>query len=213
VTSTGDRFEALSGRCGLGEPSNGILDSNKNAWFEPTPWTSADGRSWQPAGTVSPFGRGATVTGVASHGGRQVAIGVAPPSAGQGPAASSAASLEPAAWVSDDGLAWRRLPGLPEPPCDPATCSDVGAWGGFRTIAASDAGWLILSFGSRAWTSADGLAWEPLHDSPRPWFGYFPPLAAMSSELIVMGSESSGQGGVDDPRFYYPVAIGTILGP
>jgi hypothetical protein len=201
TVATGDRFVALRGPCqeGIGALSAGIeAGSLLQRFDEPIPWTSTDGLHWKPAATVSPFGSGSTITGVASRGGRQVAIGVAPPAgAGPGP------SLAPAVWVSDDGLAWRRLPALPEAPCDSTTggCS----WAtGFRTIVASDPGWLILAFdsSSMAWTSADGLDWEPLHGQPAIWGGYLPPVVALGSDLVVVSA--IGQ---------QSIAIGAILGP
>jgi hypothetical protein len=200
MTSTGDGFVALSGPCGGGATINDRPDSLYNQRStEPIPWTSADGLSWQRAATVSPFGPGATITGVASRGGRHVAIGVARRDVGQ---ASAIAAFESAVWVSDDGLAWRRIEPLPEAP----TVSGVNAWVfGYRTIVSSDAGWLIETWFNNNWTSADGLAWEPLHGVPSIFFGYFPPVPAMDSDLIAVGSTPGGTGA--------GVLIGTILKP
>jgi hypothetical protein len=201
VVARGDGFVALGGTCGTDRSAtvNGIgADSLLRTFAEPIPWTSTDGQTWRRAATASPFGSGSTILGVASHGDRQVAIGLAPP-VGGGTGAN--ALLESAVWVSDDGLAWRRLPLLPEAP----TSLGASSWGtGFRTIVASDAGWLITAFDSSgmAWTSRDGLAWKPLHGQPTIWGGYLPPVVALGSDVIVVGA--IGQEGV---------AIGTILGP
>jgi hypothetical protein len=204
VVAKGDQLVALSGPCGKGAAFTvaGIDASSLAQRFdEPIPWTSTDGLGWQPAATTSPFGSGSTIFGVASRGGRQVAIGVAPP-VGGGPAATSA--LESAVWVSDDGLAWRRLPKLSEAPTIPDVDGSPTIGVGFRTIVANDAGWLILAFdsSSMAWTSADGLAWKPLHGQPWVSGGYLPPVVALSSDLILAA-------GIGHDR----VAIGTILRP
>ena len=199
VTSTGDGFVALSGPCGNGATIDGRPDTlYQNRSTEPIPWTSTDGLSWRRAATVSPFGPMATITGVASHGGRQVAIGVARRDAAQ---TSDITAFEAAAWVSDDGLAWRRIQALPEAP----TVVGVDGWAtGYRTIASSDAGWLIETWFNNIWTSADGLAWQPLHGAPNIFGGYFPPVPAMDSDLVAVGSKNGGsQAGV---------ALGTILG-
>jgi hypothetical protein len=201
VVARGDGFVALGGPCGTdgSVTLDGIaLDSFLQRLEEPIPWTSTDGQTWRRAATASPFGSGSTILRVASHGDRQVAIGLAPP-VGGGTGAN--ALLESAVWVSDDGLAWRRLPLLPEAP----TSLGASSWGtGFTTIVASDAGWMITAFdsSSMAWTSRDGLAWKPLHGQPAIWGGYLPPIVALGSDAIVVGA--IGQEGV---------AIGTILGP
>ena len=96
---------------------------------------------------------------------------------------------------------WRRLEALPEAP----TVAGVDAWAsGYRTIASSDAGWLIETWSNNIWTSADGLAWQPLHGAPNIFGGYFPPVPAMDSDLVVVGSKNGGSQGV---------ALGTIVGP
>jgi len=200
VVATGVRFVALSGPCPKGNRAmtDGIEDlSVAQRFFEPMPWASTDGLSWQPIATTSPFGSGSTVLGIASRAGREVAIGMAPP---VGKTSAAAASLEATVWMSDDGLAWRRLPALPEAPL-----VDASSWGtGFRTIAAGDPGWLIFAFDTskQAWTSADGVTWKPLHGQPGIWGGYESVLGALGPDLIL--AAAVGQ---------QPVAIGTVLGP
>jgi hypothetical protein len=150
---------------------------------------------WRRAGVSSPFGPGAIVLGVASREGRQVAVGVAPSDGGTQGAASYS---EATAWVSDDALAWRRLPLLPSAPTGLA----VTDWGrGFRTVVAGEAGWLIQTHFGNTWTSVDGLTWEPLDGQPKV-FGYEPSLPAMGRDQILVG-------GIGQDR----VAIGAILDP
>jgi hypothetical protein len=190
VVARSDGFVALRAPCGS-DPGLQRVDS-------PIAWTSSDGLTWKAAGTQSPFGPGATITGVASRGGRQVAIGVAPPA---GTRTSATTAIESAVWASDDGLVWRRLDALPEAP----TVAGDAPWAtGYRTIVASDAGWLIRTYAGNAWTSVDGLAWVPLHGAPAVFGGYLPPAVAMSSDLIVVSALPEA-GPVH-------VAIGTILG-
>jgi len=193
-------FVALSGTCPgreVGSSTDGIDTSLHLQWFgEPIPWTSADGMHWQRAGDSSPFGPGAVVLGVASRDGRQVAVGVAQSAGGtQGAAAFNEAT----AWVSDDALAWRRLPLLPSAP----TALPAEDWGrGFRTVVASDAGWLIQTHFGDTWTSADGLTWEPMDGQPSFFVGYEPSLPAMGRDQILVG-------GIGQDR----VVIGAILDP
>jgi hypothetical protein len=199
VVATGDQLAALSGACRTDSSTVGGIDTSSlmQRFDEPIPWTSTDGLRWQPAATTSPFGSGSAILSVASRGGRQVAVGFAPPAGG---GAAATAWVEAAVWVSDDGLAWRRLPALPEAPF-----IDGRSWGtGFRTVVAGDAGWLILAFdsSSRAWTSADGVAWRPLHGQPNIWGGYLPPVVALGSDQIVVAAIGQDR-----------VAIGTILRP
>ena len=192
-------FVALSGTCdgrGVGSSNGGIDTTLLQQWYgEPIPWTSTDGMHWRRAGVSSPFGPGAIVLGVASREGRQVAVGVAPSDGGTQGAASYS---EATAWVSDDALAWRRLPLLPSAPTGLA----VTDWGrGFRTVVAGEAGWLIQTHFGNTWTSVDGLTWEPLDGQPKV-FGYEPSLPAMGRDQILVG-------GIGQDR----VAIGAILDP
>lgn len=196
VLATAERLVALGGACNQ-DPGSRTSD--------PIVWTSSDGLTWQQVGTASPFGSGAVISAVAARGGRQVAVGLAPPSTS--PASASPVG-EVAAWVSDDGLAWRRLSPLPG-----STCRDASCWPeSSLSIAASDRGWLIVDGAGGAWSSADGLGWESLDGAPRIPGGYGAPLLAMSDQLILVGS-TGVQVGVGDLGPRDEVAIGVIVGP
>ncbi len=70
------------------------------------------------------------------------------------------------AWVSTDGVAWERaeLPGNPE---GGAPIPSSVVWDGTRFVA------FATSLGSATdtfWTSADGLAWDPLPATTYPGF-------------------------------------------
>ncbi len=138
VLSTPERFLALVSRQAL-DPFG--------VWpvCEPQVWSSVDGLTWAPLTEETPFGPGAYVYDVAWRADRLVAVG-------------GVAFDEPAVWVSDDALRWRRIafPGTDEP-------------FELRSVEGGDLGWVILGEladrpGLVGWVSRDGLCWEPLPD-------------------------------------------------
>lgn len=141
---------------------------------EPVPWFSADGYAWEPASPASPFGEGARIRGVAGRDGRFVAVGNI--GSDQGPWA---------AWVSDDGRSWERLPDLERAePCPTIEGVDY-CLTLMAGVTADDAGWIIYSWDGAAWASTDGLTWEPLRGWPGIRGGYIPPEVAIGGDTIV----------------------------
>ena len=207
VLATQDGFVALT-PAGIG----GDLES-----IEPTVWFSADGSTWDLAGSTSPFGEGASVYDVASRNGRHVAVG----SVGA-PGGSPVGAI----WVSDDGLAWERLP-APEraAPCVEGTALELGRDRGtpgslvqasdgcelvLSRVAASESGWMILSkselggpWDGAAWTSSDGRTWEPLPGWPNVTAAWDTPNLQLGPGTIV------APGLLDDPTRPI-VVVGTI---
>jgi hypothetical protein len=169
-----------------------IVTTHQGVWdygaFEPIPWFTADGTSWEPASASSPFGERAWIDGVAGWDGRFVAVGHVGPS--QGPWT---------AWVSDDGLAWKRLSKLGDLK---ASLRQGGEWP-FVGVTASAAGWVIYSKAGSAWASLDGRDWEPLTDWPAiRGMGWSPPTIVLAGDTIV--GVRGGAGGI---------VIGTIERP
>jgi hypothetical protein len=145
---------------------------------EPVPWFSADGSTWDPVASESPFGTGASVVDVASRNGRYVAVGT-----------------EGAAWVSDDGLSWERLPALES--------------GEPVEVEAADFGWMILSRDGVAWTSSDGRTWELLRDWPHVGGGMTPPTLALGGgTIVVTGNSVERAPGATGPSAV--IVVGTI---
>ncbi len=181
ILATADGFVALV-RAGEPNPVGG------GDLGEQIPWFSADGSSWEPASTASPFGGGTSIEDVAGRDGRFVAVGQV------GLAGSDLVSW--VAWVSDDGLAWERLTDLRLPLSE----------GGVR-VTAGEAGWVIYSKVGSAWASADGLAWESLGDWPRVrGMGWIPPEVVLAGDTIVGVGYLAGHGDV-------VVVVGTIERP
>lgn len=171
---------------------------NYTTLCEPVPWFSADGSTWDLVSTESPFGDRATVTSVASRGGRHVAVGTV--------GAFMTVTDPPSwrVWVSDDGLDWELLPTLERAgPCIPlgssGPCSDF-----LGTVVTSESGWLIVGWDGSTWTSTDGRAWEPLRDWPAIRGGYMPPAVALSPGSIVVAGSLPGS-------WHDAVAVGTIV--
>jgi hypothetical protein len=147
---------------------------------EPVTWFSPDGSSWALTSHQSPFGPGAVVWDVASYGGRYVAVGGAPPSDdADGPDV-------PAAWVSDDALAWQRVPVS----VDSTACElTYGCAGLPEAVAGGASGWIAVGGpggGGAAWVSPDGRSWEELGGGPRLSGGWYPPIAAIDDDAIVV---------------------------
>ena len=151
IVATADGFVALT-------PAD-RSDWTKEPWCEPVAWISPDGRDWQLDSPASPFGLG-WVTDIVSRNGRFVAVGGGSATGG-------------AAWVSEDGRAWR-----PE-------ALDVGQ---VIQVAAGDLGWVLLEYEGRAWVSDDGLTWEPLPGAPRVRWAWGLPALAVGARTIVMST-------------------------
>jgi len=167
-----------------------LTPTDNGDWgFEPKVWFSADGSTWDLVGSTSPFGEGAYVWDVASWGGRHVAVGSG--------TSSGSAQRTGVVWVSDDGLAWDRLPALEraEPCCE----EHVTLTG----VAASESGWMILARDGAAWTSSDGRTWEPLRGWPGVRGGWAPSSLALGPGSIVVS------GMLRDP-LRVAVVVGTI---
>jgi hypothetical protein len=119
--------------------------------WEPVAWTSADGDTWSihsMESTDFTFPMALTT----HPDGTIVAVG--------------RSGSDPVAWTSSDGVAWQRhaVPvsgngGLAER----MTAVAVGPEG---LVAGGSAGPELLDRHARFWTSADGVAWEPVPDDP-----------------------------------------------
>lgn len=141
---------------------------------EPLLWFSSDGNDWQLVSTESPFGPDAGITDVVESAwtGRFVAVGD---------------SGRPAAWWSDDGLAWHRI--------ETDFSGDGTVW--IQAVAAGPRGWVMIATapgveGAKAtlWFSADGETWDgpyPGPDAYDPGFGY-PSVAATDDLIFGVGS-------------------------
>jgi len=173
VVATADGFIALV------SPGELYIRTDEPS-FEPIPWVSPDGLTWEPAAPTSPFGEGSWIREVACRDGRCIAVGNTGSEAGPW-----------AAWASDNGRTWEPLHVLglngdqyrnPEDP-DPSP-SQIG-------IAAGDAGWVISTGRHQSlWVSADGLAWErlavPGMSIENAWGG-LPRLALAGDTIVVTG--------------------------
>lgn len=126
-------------------------------------WTSEDGSDWELVSPESPFGSGALVSRIASFRGRHVAVGNR-------------------VWVSDDGLAWKRL--MVDFCREGSGCTEPAV------VGASAAGWVILGWNGTAWTSADGRTWEPMPPTATlPRGGWLQPQLAVGPSWIVAAGE------------------------
>lgn len=165
-------------------------DWNERPLCEPVLWASPDGSTWTLVSPRSPFGKGAVVEAVATRGGRHVAVGHVPPETS-------------AVWLSDDGLAWERLP----TPARAEPCEAVNGVsfciGRMAGVIAVEAGWLIWSWDGAAWTSTGGRTWEPLRGWPAIRGGYMPPSLALGPDTIIASGSLPGP-------WHEVVAVGTI---
>jgi hypothetical protein len=114
-------------------------------------WVSSDGRNWTVAMLAPAEASDSRVVGIAAARGRFVAVGET------GPEGSPTGS---AAWWSNDGRRWSRVP-LAELPPD-ATIEGVGATpAGFVAVGSS-----VARDHAVAWLSADGRHWSSAADQP-----------------------------------------------
>ena len=163
---------------------------NNSPLCEPVVWFSEDGSTWTLVSRDSPFGKGAVVQDVASRGGRHVAVGAVGTTGG-------------AVWVSDDGLAWERLPTLEWPePCQETDCVAAN-FGLMGDVAADESGWMMVGWDGAAWTSADGRTWQPLRGWPEIRGGYMSPSLSLGPGTIVASGSLPGP-------WHQVVVVGTI---
>ena len=140
----------------------------------PVAWFSEDGRSWEQATEVSPFGPDAAIRDIAANGGRFVAIGGTSPDDG-------------AVWVSTDGVNWER--------------SDVELDAALA-VAGGDLGWFLTGNSDNndplafdMWFSADGLTWDGPYEGPEGLgFFYFRTEPSVGSDAII--SVTGGHDGI-----------------
>jgi hypothetical protein len=109
-------------------------------------WTSADGRTWEPAKVAQPAG---TMAAVAAGPGRLVAVGTV-----------EDGTSGPAAWTSVDGRTWEALPASTfagSAGHEAGPLGDIATGPGGFVVVGSEVG----AGGSRAaaWHSPDGLNW------------------------------------------------------
>ncbi|WP_322778882.1 Hsp70 family protein [Frankia sp. Cas4] len=137
------------GRVAVGNGSgNGSGGSDRG----PAAWSSDGASAWTPAVVRSPAGSGPGVmTGVASIGGRLVAVGwTAPPGAGPSQAV-------PTAWLSPDGRTWQAVGG--DLSGSPGQMSDVVAVPGGLLAVGVDRG-TDRDGDVAVWRSTDGQTWR-----------------------------------------------------
>ncbi len=159
----------------------------------------ADGSTWTLVSSSSPFGEGAIVQDVASRNGLHVAVGEVGTRSPSDPGATTWA-----VWISDDGLAWERLPTLERPePCETIDGASTCLFNLMADVVAPASGWMIVAWDGAAWTSTDGRSWEPLRGWPGVRGGYTPPAVALGPGVIV------GSGSLPGP-WHAVVVVGTI---
>ncbi len=146
-----------------------VSDWNRSPLCTPLLWSSRDGSSWRLVSGSSPFGTGAIVQAVTSREFRHVAVG----QVGQGSAA----------WVSDDGLSWRRVKLERAQPC--SLEGAIPCTGQMAGVAASSGGWIAWSWDGAAGTSRDGETWEPLRGWPAIRGGYEMPVLGLGPDSIL----------------------------
>lgn len=143
----------------------------------PAVWTSPTGLEWQLVADDSVFGN-ASVSALAVHDGRIVAVGARPHGAGPGPAM---------AWLSSDGARW-----------EPIILSGPDA-GNAVDVIATDTGFVAVGSqlgeltGAVAWRSSDGRTWQAvvLDRSGEISVGL---VAASESRFVAIGGRSLGRG-------------------
>ncbi len=165
-----------------------VSGGNQRPLCSPLLWSSSDGRTWTLVSGRSPFGDGAIVQAVASRDGRHVAVGQV--------------GADPSAWVSDDGISWRRTRLERPEPCGPVggieTCSAL--MGG---VQVAEEGWLAWSLDGAAWSSRDGAAWSQIEGWPGIRGGYGGPNLALGGGYILATGSLPGP-------WHEAIAIGTI---
>jgi WD40 repeat protein len=177
VFATADGFIAL---VSPGRPF--VLTSDPQA-FEPVPWFSADGLTWERVASSSPFGERSWVRDIAGRDGRFVAVG----NVGNVYGNTGGVNGPWAVWVSDDGRTWERLVDL-ELGQDQVCTRNSGDCP--IRVEAGEAGWVISTGKHQSlWASADGRTWERLAlpaaiSIEEPWG--FPPVVAFGGDTIVV---------------------------
>lgn len=150
-----------------------------------TAWTSTDGATWQKTASPAFGGTPLRTTSITPWHGGFVAGGYK---------GTEFFSADATAWVSPDGLTWRRAN-------DSADLRGARIWG-----VAADASGLVAvgqtgpadALGPAAvWTSADGLAWTRVPDGPVFHDGRMRAVAAIPSiGFVAVGEDLAGDTGV-----------------
>jgi hypothetical protein len=181
----GGAAHAVAARPGGGLVAVGATGSPDPADRVPSAWWTADGTAWRRAEVPLPAGatRG-TMSGLASVGGRLVAVGWV------GPADATSAAV----WISDDGRAWR------------AGSVAGAATSSMRDVVAG-AGGLLVAVGrddgsdgegdGAVWTSADGTAWHRIGTSGADGLGTQTldrVVSLAGGGLLAVGQEPEGAG-------------------
>lgn len=168
-------------------------------------WRSQGGTTWErvdDAGVLgsladrdNPTSPTSMIVDVAEFQGRLIAVGNVQPAGVTGSLAG--ASLQPAAWVSDDGTTWTRL-ALPEAPP-----SNNGTGGMFAAITTTSSGWAaVVSTGqidenggadgtSEVWTTTTGTDWT--RSTPVPTGIIVESIAVIPAGTIIGGTDATGQ--------------------
>lgn len=152
-------------------------------------WLSADGLTWRrvPDGGFAAGAITGLAAGAAAGAGRIVAVGIAPPTTVRGIQHETSV-----AWVSEDGLTWRRV-----------TAPSLSA-GAMRAVAAGGPGFVAVGSGAAddramAWTSPDGIDWTAAPVGAA-FLNYTLPIrahavVATGSGLVAVGWKSDGGNG------------------
>ncbi|OHV25719.1 heat-shock protein Hsp70 [Parafrankia soli] len=177
---------AVAVRPGGGLVAVGATGSPDPAGRTPSAWWTGDGTTWRLAAVPLPAGATVgTMSGLASTGGRLVAVGWV----GSGDTTSAAV------WVSDDGQAWRAgsVGGAAS-----SSMRDVVARAGGLLAVGQDDGSDPEGDGA-VWTSADGSDWQRVDISGADGLGtqtLHRVVSLAGGGLLATGQEPEGAGTV-----------------
>lgn len=144
----------------------------------PIAYRSADGRTWSPEPGF-PADEDAAALAVAADADREVVVG--------------RRSTAGAAWVKARGAAWRAVqggPSLEPPPGGTAELRAVATWRG-RFIAAGSRDADADTRSAAAWTSPDGLAWDPAAPGPPFEDAAAYGVAASDDRVVIVGERTA----------------------
>ena len=148
-----------------GYVAGGLLVGDASSWTAVMLW-SVDGRRWTATIPPSPTA-GTAVRLAASRPSSTVVLQIVAGAAGVIAVGRDVA--KPGTdlwWHSADGRRWQGLPGFP--PLGPTACTGEGCGLDVNGVLVGDGRRMVALRGgpdSRAWTSADGLAWRSLRVS------------------------------------------------
>lgn len=158
----------------------------------PRIWQSQDGRTWQRnAFAFGPSGEQARISAIAASSQGYVIVGWV--------IADTGREARAAAWISPDGVTWRRADDTER--MDVGPCVDTGEepmCGGMRSVVPSESGFVAVGYvrsiadpaepsQPAAWTSSDGLTWTR-SDAGLDFKGTLSGVTAGGRGLIAVGA-------------------------